>query len=86
MSKGTIIYYGGFTLPDKSASANRVVSNGKIFSSLGYRTVFIGVSEEQFEGMRPVAGYDDMFETAHPKSTSQWLKHMFSVDYIKPCR
>lgn len=82
MSKGTIIYYGGFTLPDKSAAANRVVSNGKIFSSLGYRTVFIGVSEEKFEGMRPLSGCEDMFEIAHPDSTSQWLKHMFSVEHI----
>ena len=83
MSNGTIIYYGGFTLPDKSASANRVVSNGKIFSALGYRTVFIGVSEEKFEGMRPISGYEDMFEIAHPASTSQWLKHMFSVEHIE---
>ena len=46
MSNGTVIYYGGFALPDKSASANRVVSNGKLFSALGYRTVFLGVSDE----------------------------------------
>lgn len=82
MSKGTIIYYGGFTLPDKSASANRVVSNGKIFSSLGYKTAFIGVSEEKFEGIRPIPGHEDMFEIAHPESTSQWLKHMMSVEHI----
>lgn len=83
MSKGTIIYYGGFTLPDKSASANRVVSNGKIFSALGYRTAFIGVSEEKFDGMRPVSGCEEMFEIAHPQSTSQWLKHMLSVEHIE---
>lgn len=83
MSKGTIVYYGGFTLPDKSASANRVVSNGKIFSALGYRTIFIGVSEENFEGIRPVSKHEDMYETAHPNSTSQWLKHMLSVEYIE---
>lgn len=83
MSNGTIIYYGGFTLPDKSASANRVVSNGKIFSALGYRPVFIGISEEKFEGIRPVSGYENMFEIAHPASTSQWLKHMLSVEYIE---
>lgn len=83
MSKGTIIYYGGFTLPDKSASANRVVSNGKIFRALGYRTVFIGVSEDSFDGLRPVSGCADMFELAHPKSTSQWLGHMLSVEHIE---
>ncbi len=83
MSKGTIIYYGGFTLPDKSASANRVVSNGKIFDKLGYKTVFIGASEDSFEGLRPVKGYDNMFEHSHPKSTKEWLKHMLSVEHIE---
>lgn len=85
MSKGTIIYYGGFTLPDKSAAANRVVSNGKIFSSLGYKTVFIGAapSDESFDGLRNVSGYENMFEHAHPKSTKQWLTHMFSVEHIE---
>ena len=83
MSKGTIIYYGGFILPDKSAAANRVVSNGKIFNKIGYKTVFIGASEDSFEGLRTVAGYDNMFEHAHPNSTKQWLKHMLSVEYIE---
>lgn len=83
MSKGTIICYGGFALPDKSAAANRVVSNGKIFNKLGYKTVFIGSSDDSFEGLRSVQGYDNMYEYAHPKSTKQWLKHMISVEYIE---
>lgn len=85
MSKGTIIYYGGFTLPDKSASANRVVSNGKIFATLGYKTVFIGAagSNESFDGLRKVEGCKDMFEHSHPKTTSQWLRHMVSVEHIE---
>lgn len=85
MSKGTIIYYGGFILPDKSAAANRVVSNGKIFSSLGYNTVFIGAapSDEAFDGIRPVEGCEKMYEQAHPKSTKQWLNHMLSVEHIE---
>lgn len=84
MSKGTIIYYGGFTLPDKSAAANRVVSNGKIFDKLGYNTVFIGAapSDEAFDGIRPVEGYEDMYEQAHPKTSAQWLKHMFNISFI----
>lgn len=84
MSKGTIIYYGGFILPDKSAAANRVVSNGKIFNSLGYNTVFIGAapSDETFDGIRPVDGYENMYEQAHPKSSTQWLKHMFNISFI----
>lgn len=83
MSKGTIIYYGGFALPDKSASANRVVSNGKIFDKLGYNTVFIGATEGSFDGLRAVEGYENMFEHAHPKSTKQWLNHILSVEHIE---
>ena len=83
MSNGTIIYYGGFSLPDKSASANRVVSNGKIFDKLGYKTVFIGASDDSFDGLRPVEGCENMFELAHPRSTKQWLKHMISVEHIE---
>ena len=85
MSKGTIIYYGGFTLPDKSAAANRVVSNGKIFTSLGYQTVFIGAAsdESNFNGIQPVDGCENMFEQAHPKTSSQWLKRMFDVSCIE---
>ena len=83
MSKGTIIYYGGFSLPDKSASANRVVSNGKIFDKLGYKTIFIGVTDESFEGLRPVQNHENMFEHSHPKSTKEWLRHMISVEHIE---
>ncbi|MBR2867769.1 MAG: glycosyltransferase [Clostridia bacterium] len=85
MSKGTVIYYGGFVLPDKNAAANRVVSNGKLFASLGYDTVFIGASasEDSFVGLRKVGDRDGMFEFAHPQSTSQWLKHMTSVEHIQ---
>ncbi len=84
MSKGTIIYFGGFTLPDKSASANRVVSNGKIFNTIGYNTVFIGAapSVDDFYGIRPVEGYKNMYEQAHPKTAIQWFKHMFNISFI----
>lgn len=43
MSKGTILYVGGFELPDKNAAAHRPVENAKIFTELGYQTVIIGI-------------------------------------------
>ena len=84
MNSSTIIYYGGFTLPDKSASANRVVSNAKLFAALGYKTVLIGAAPhgECFDGVRKISGQEDMYEYSHPESTAQWLKHMLSVDHI----
>ncbi len=84
MSKSTIIYVGGFSLPDKSASANRVVSNGKIFNSAGYRTVFLGNGPrgESFDGIRPVKGETDMFEQPYPNGSAQWARSLISTENI----
>lgn len=41
----TIIYIGGFELPDKNAAAQRVVANAKAFKSLGYNVVFIDINQ-----------------------------------------
>lgn len=81
----TIIYSGEFVLPDKSAAANRVVANSKAFAELGYRTVFLGssVSDDSFDGIREVTGFKDMFESSHPSSSLQWIKHIFSVKNLK---
>ena len=84
MSRGTIIYIGEFALPDRSAAANRVVSNGKLFNSLGYKTVFLGAaaSAEHFNGIRAVSGHNDMYEQAHPETAMQWVKHTLSTKEI----
>lgn len=85
MSKGTILYAGAFELPDKNASANRVVSNGKIFRDLGYDVAFLGVTRagEFFDGIRRAdcLGFT-VFEEAYPKSTKQWLMRVFSIENV----
>lgn len=40
-SKGTILYIGGFELPDKNAAAHRVVGIAKGFRDFGYEVVFV---------------------------------------------
>ncbi len=40
-SKGTILYIGGFELPDKNAAAHRVIGIAKGLRELGYRVVFL---------------------------------------------
>ena len=86
MGKGTILYVGNFELPDKGASANRVVSNAKLFNSLGYQTALLGVSKDS--NCTEISTLDNdfgilMYERPYPTSTKMWLKHMFSADYIK---
>lgn len=84
MNKGTIIYIGNFDLPDKSAAAHRVVNNGKLFRSLGYRVAYLGTTRNsQFYGIRPIAGEEDMFEEAYPNTTGKWIKHLLNCDHLK---
>jgi len=42
----TIVYIGGFELPDKNAAAHRVINNSKAFRELGYKVVFIDASKD----------------------------------------
>lgn len=80
MSKGTILYVGNFELPDKGASANRVMANRLLFQSCGFRTVFLGVTrEEAFSGVRQAAFDEDVYERAYPSSTRVWVERLFSL-------
>ena len=84
MSSGTILYVGNFELPDKGASANRVVSNAKIFESLGFCVLFLGVTKTPtFKGVKQSDDDSRIFEEAYPSSSAEWLEHMISVRNIK---
>lgn len=81
MSQGTIIYVGGFELPDKNAAAHRVTANGKIFRALGYRMVYLGVnhSEPSFTGIRKANFGENIYEEAQPRTNRQWLVRLCST-------
>ena len=80
--KDTIVYYGGFALPDKNAAANRVVSNGKIFKALGYNVVFLGADyDESFNGIKTLE--NGMLCEAHPSGSVQWLKQIVFFKNLK---
>lgn len=85
-NKGTILYVGGFELPDKNAAAHRVLNNAKIFRELGFNVVFCGVnreitSDENYTEL--ISGFDSM-PTPYPASAKQWIKQMLdSKHYMK---
>lgn len=84
MSKGTIVYVGNYELPDKGASANRVVSNGKIFQKLGYQVAYLGIrKEDRFEGIQVLDEERNMYEEAYPRGSKEWLMHMYSIENIQ---
>lgn len=74
----TIVYIGGFALPDRNAAAQRVLNNARIFLALGYRVVLVGVSHDRpyDRVLHPAdagAAEVDAFEIGYPASQLQWL-------------
>jgi len=90
MEKKTILYVGGFELPDKNAAAQRVLSVAKIFRELGFNVVFLGISNEKSsfksieESKNNYFGFDS-WAINYPKNKKEWIKHLsssFEVDYL----
>ncbi|NMB97067.1 MAG: glycosyltransferase family 4 protein, partial [Clostridiaceae bacterium] len=81
MDKGTIVYIGGFELPDKNAAAHRVISNSKILNNLGYKIVFIGVNKDLpksnlFSPKKGNFNNYELWEFSYPKTKSQWIRYL----------
>lgn len=87
MSKGTILYVGGFELPDKNAAAHRVLSNGKIFRELGYKVVFIDVDKtlpydsDILSTKKDVQGFE-CWSIPYPNSKIEWFKYLTKIDFM----
>ncbi|WP_170140683.1 glycosyltransferase [Oceanobacillus arenosus] len=87
MSKGTIIYIGGFELPDKNAAAHRVMSNAKLLRKLGYSIVFIGIdkdintSKNIINTRQEIEGFTS-YQVPYPRSNKQWFNHLVSIDHF----
>lgn len=85
MSKGSIIYIGGFELPDKNAAAHRVLSNGKIMRELGYEVVFVGVDSARSTGT-DIARQDffgfECWSVPYPTGVVAWLKYILGLATI----
>lgn len=89
MSKGTVIYIGGFELPDKNAAAHRVLNNGKIFRDIGYKVVFIGVDKSLnydssiLDTRKEIQGFDNWF-VPYPHSNKHWVDYLCSIkDFVR---
>lgn len=85
MSKGTIIYIGGFELPDRNAAAHRVLANGKILRELGYEVVFLGVDGTQATGAELLRSdfFDfECWSVPYPAGVVAWLKYILGLTSI----
>ena len=84
-NKGTVLYVGGFELPDKNPAAHRVLNNAKILKNLGYNVVFCGVDKE-IENLptKPdmVCGFES-YPIPYPSTTKKWVKQMLDITLPK---
>lgn len=87
-TKGTVLYIGGFELPDKNAAAHRVITIGKIFRELNYRVVYVGVDREAKSSSidsNKQSYFDfECFAEKYPDNIGRWFNHLVSSkQYIK---
>jgi glycosyltransferase involved in cell wall biosynthesis len=86
MSKGTILYIGGFELPDKNAAAHRVLSNGKILRELGYEVIFIDTDRELEYGnsilktKKTIQGFK-CWSLPYPASKKEWIHYLSNIEF-----
>ncbi len=84
----TIVYIGGFELPDKNAAAQRVVANAQIFKQLGYRVLLVGLSKDRpadgnlYPADSGKAGIE-AWEMGYPDNSWEWLRQIISVAALR---
>ena len=85
MALGTIVYIGGFEMPDKNAAAHRVLNNAKIFRKLGYHVVFCGVDREKESKELKTTKIDsfDSIPVKYPTNKAEWLVSLLDFSHIR---
>ncbi len=85
MKDKNILYIGGFELPNKNAAAQRVVSNGKLFSELGFNIFYLGINKLLKFSNKYVIKINSKnnFEVGYPNKLFDWVTYLVSIKWIK---
>lgn len=76
----TVLYVGGFELPDKNAAAQRVVSVGKALRKIGFQVFFHGITKSNdLDGTYDGFQYDAV---PYPETTLEWIKYTLGFNVI----
>lgn len=80
----SILYIGGFELPNKNAAAQRVVANAKILRELNYEVKLVGLTHDK-SGLKPFKFEDfDCVNLPYPQTIREWWKMLTSIDQYLP--
>ncbi len=88
LNRNTILYIGGFQMPDMNAAAHRVLANAKIFRELDYEVIFLGTSPRQIQTdvvnsiKKNFEGFT-YFNLPYPKGLIDWYNYLTSISHIK---
>ena len=71
MSK-SVLYLGGFELPDKNAAAQRVMANAKLLREMGFEVSFIGISKNIENAPSSVDRFAS-YPVPYPTNIKEWI-------------
>ena len=79
-SEKTILYIGGFELPDKNAAAHRVLAVAKMLRAGGYRVVLLGArrAADRLPVLQTRAEYEgfEAYAVPYPRGVAQWPAYL----------
>lgn len=79
----TILYVGGFELPDKNAAAQRVVANAFALKKLGYNVVLYGVDKENKNSkLHKIEENINYYARKYPQNLYEWMRYLTEIDGI----
>lgn len=80
----SVLYIGGFILPNGNAAAQRVIANSKILRDLDYDVTLVGLTHDQ-DGLKPFKyeGFN-CINLPYPQKTVEWLKMLTSINQYLP--
>lgn len=81
--RNTILYIGGFEPPNGNAAAQRVLSNAKLFKSLGHDVILLGVSKTEtldniLSTKTNIGGFSS-YLYGYPRSIKDWILNLVSI-------
>lgn len=82
-NKETILYIGGFELPDKNAAAQRVLNISKILKKLNYNVILLGLTKEKSENLKKATQIEkciEYYEKKYPSKKINWLQQILLIN------
>lgn len=79
----TIVYTGGFELPDRNAAAHRVLAVAKMFRDCGFRVILVGTSRTAagtpvLHTRSDCQGFES-YAVAYPRTVVQWGAYLTDI-------